>query len=195
MICDKITAHSKWTSFKYSLYAFVLGISSYLVLQVFYYLVDLSRFLLGIEVLTFTHLKTWRAFGVDNPSIFHDEVLLGCLVSVPISLGVTFLINRKTLNDIAQKIGVSSKFGDDHLFSFYLNSPETDWIYIRDFKNDLAYQGRILAFAETDHIQEVLLSEVTVFRYEDSAELYSVPKIYLAMGVGEFAIEESLLNE
>ena len=105
------------------------------------------------------------------------------------------MINRKVLNGIAQKIRVSSKFSDEKLFSYYLNLPETDWIYVRNFKNGLAYQGRILAFAETDQNQEVLLSDVTVFRYEDSAELYSVPKIYLVMAVGDFAIEESLLNE
>ena len=195
VICDKVIAHSKWTSFKYGLYAFVLGISSYLALQLLYYVRDLSSFLLWKDELTFSPLKTWEAFGVEDPSIFLDEVLLGCLVSVPISLCVTFMINRKVLNAFAQKIGVSSKFGDENLFSFYLNSPDTDWIYVRDFRNGLAYQGRILAFAEADLIQEVLLSEVTVFRYEDSAELYSVPKIYLTMGVGDFAIEESLLKE
>ena len=107
-----------------------------MVLQVIYYLVDFFKYLVGIDVLAFSHLKTWEAFGVDNPSIFHNEILLGCLVSVPISLLVTFLINRKVLNGIAQKIRVSSKFGDENLFSFYLNSPETDLIYVRDFKND-----------------------------------------------------------
>ena len=62
MICDKITAHSKWTSFKYGLYAFVLGISSYMALQVIYYLVDFFKYLVGLDVLAFSHLKTWEAF-------------------------------------------------------------------------------------------------------------------------------------
>ena len=47
-------------------------------------------------------------------------------------------------------------------------------------------------------MQEIVLSEVTVYRYEDSAELYSVPTIYLNKKLGQFIIEaipENLLGE
>lgn len=34
VICDKIVVHSKWTTFKFSLYSFVLGFVTYALLQI-----------------------------------------------------------------------------------------------------------------------------------------------------------------
>jgi hypothetical protein len=43
-------------------------------------------------------------------------------------------------------------------------------------------------------MQELVLADVTVYRYEDSSELYSVPSIYLCKELGKFIIE-SIPNE
>jgi hypothetical protein len=61
--------------------------------------------------------------------------------------------------------------------------------YVRDSEKGLTYQGRVVAYSETDHIQELVMSEVTIFRYVDSALLYSVPTIYLTKEMGKFVIE------
>lgn len=47
----------------------------------------------------------------------------------------------------------------------------------------------VVLYSENDHMQELVLSDVTVFRYEDSAELYSVPKLYICKEMGSFVIE------
>ena len=44
-------------------------------------------------------------------------------------------------------------------------------------------------YSENEHIQEIVLSEVTVFNYEDSEELYFIPTIYLTKPIGKFIIE------
>jgi hypothetical protein len=197
VICDKITVHSKWTSFKFSLYALVLGIFSYVVLQLFYYLIDLSLSS-SINDVEWTHLKIWEASVTENPIVPANEVIWASLLSIPVSFLVAFLINHKIFNKVSQFIGVSTKYGDENLFSYYLNAKEIDWIYIRDFENNLTYQGRIVIYSETDHMQEIVMSEVTVFRYEDSAELYSIPTIYLTKEIGKFVIEaipKTLLGE
>ena len=193
VVCDKIAIHSKWTSFKFSLYAFVLGIFSYIVLQLLYYVADIIRLGSLINV-KWTHLGIWNSF-VAGASIPPLEIIFATILSIPVSFWAAYIINRKILNWFARMLRVSTKYGDENLFSYYLSSPDVDWVYIRDLENNLTYQGRIASYSETDQMQEIVMYEVTVFRYNDSAELYSVPKIYLTREIGKFVIEEAKANQ
>jgi hypothetical protein len=188
VICDKITVHSKWSSFKFSLYAFVLGMSCYVSLQVIYYAWDYHN-CVSLDEIKYTHLKVWGASVTDNPEIPAIEVVLATIISLPISLLAAYLINHKIFNKIATFFNISTKYGDENLFSYYLNADEIDWIYVRDIERKLTYQGRIVSYSENDLMQEIVMSEVTIYNYEDSAELYSVPTIYLTKPLGVFVIE------
>lgn len=193
VICDKITVHSKWTPFKFGVYSFVLGVFSYSGLQAIYYLSDIISFC-SFNPSQWSHLKIWDTTVSDNPSIPALELTLATLIALPTSFIAAFLVNHKIFNKISQKLGVSSKYGDENLFSYYLNADEIDWIYVRDKENDLTYQGRVVSYSEAEEMQELVMSEVTVFRYEDSSELYSVPTIYLTKTIGNFVIEAVPLN-
>jgi len=100
-----------------------------------------------------------------------------------------FLVNYKIFHKFAQKLLISQKYGDENLYSYYLNAKEIDWVYVRDFERKLTYQGRVVSFSENDKVQELVLADVTVFAYEDSTEYYSVPNIYLCREMGRFVIE------
>lgn len=188
VICDKITVHSKWTSFKFSLYAFVLGMSCYVCLQIIYYAIDWYQATTFSEI-NLTHLEVWGASVADNPKIPAIEVVFATMLSLPISFFAAFLINHKIFNKIATFFCISTKYGDENLFSYYLNADEIDWIYVRDIDRELTYEGRIVSYSENDLMQEIVMSEVTVYNYKDSAELYSVPTIYLTKPIGIFIIE------
>ena len=188
VICDKITVHSKWSSFKFSLYAFVLGMSCYVSLQIIYYALDYYN-CVSLDEIKYTHLKVWGASVTDNPEIPAIEVVFATIISLPISLLAAYLINHKVFNKIATFFKISTKYGDENLFSYYLNADEIDWIYVRDIEGKLTYQGRIVSYSENDLMQEIVMSEVTIYNYEDSAELYSVPTIYLTKPLGVFVIE------
>ncbi|HEX5057325.1 MAG TPA: hypothetical protein VFX02_12620 [Gammaproteobacteria bacterium] len=185
VICDEITVHRKWTSFRFSLYALVLGILSYIVLQLIYPIVGAVN--VCFEYIRWKDLKVWKTPFSVNPEIPVNEVIFATILSLPVAFLAAYVINQRIFNKISQKIGVSSKYGDDNLYSYYLDT--VDWIYVRDSEGGLTYQGRIMAFSETDQIQELVMSEVTVFRYSDSKELYSVPTIYLTKEMGKFVIE------
>ena len=45
------------------------------------------------------------------------------------------------------------------------------------------------SFSENSDIQEIVLYDVTVYRYEDSEKLYFIPNIYLSKKSGNFRIE------
>jgi ABC-type multidrug transport system fused ATPase/permease subunit len=188
IIAGKITFHSKWDSFKYGLYSFVLGVCTYGVLQIFVYIYNM--FAAGsVSIVTWTHLDVWSIAIKDTPQVSPWEICLAAVLAIPVAFFASWLINHKVFNKLAQNVKASTKYGDENLFSYYLNAKEIDWVYIRDLENQLTYQGRIVSYSENDEIQEVVLSDVTVFAYQDSSELYSVPSIYLSREIGKFIIE------
>lgn len=190
VICDKITVHSKWNSFKFSLYALILGLIAYAGLQLIYYVIDVIK-AYPVNVEAWTHLKIWITVVSNSQNIPADEIVSATLLSLPVAFLASFLVNYKVFNKLAKKIKVSSKYGDENLYSYYLNAKEIDWVYVRDIENNLTYRGRIESYAENDHMQELVMYDVTVFRYEDSAELYSTPTVYLSKEMGKFIIEST----
>jgi hypothetical protein len=188
IIVGKIAFHSKWDSFKYSLYSLVLGVCTYAGLQAAVYAYCWFRAASHVAI-QWTHLDVWGIAIKDNPQISPWEVCAAAVLAIPIAFLTSWLVNYKLFNKLAQKIRVSTKYGDENLYSYYLNAKEVEWVYIRDIENRLTYQGRIVSYSENEKIQEIVLSDVTVYAYEDSSELYSVPSIYLSKEIGKFIIE------
>lgn len=191
VICDKITVHSpRWDAFKYSIYSFLFGILSYGLLQLIEYAYQCTlRLLCNAHEIQFNNLGVWSIIQNEKAQIPLLEVGFATLLAPIVALIASALVNYKILNKIAQKIKISQKYGDENLFSFFLNSKEVDWIYVRDKEYGLTYLGRVVSYSECDSIQEIVLSEVTVYEYESSDELYDVSIIYLSKPLGSFVIE------
>jgi len=194
IIGDKITRHSKWDSFKFGIYSLVLGIMSYVALQLWSYSSDLVNALIikqtPIKEIIWSHLNVWQ-FALDGKpdNIQPWELCLATLFSVPVAFLASWVINFKLFNKIAQKIKVTTKYGDENLFSFYLNAKEIDWVYVRDIEANLTYFGEVVSYSENENIQELVLSDVSVYRYEGSIPLYELSSIYLCKDMGKFIIE------
>ena len=191
VICDKIIVHQpKWDRFKFGIYSFVLGVVCYISLQSLGYIFDFlfSKYFHMNEV-PWNHLKIWNIISDGNTNLKALEVFQATMLSIPVAYFASSIVNFKIFNKISQRLSISNKYGDENLFSFYLNAKEVDWVYVRDIENDLTYQGQVVSYSETDSIQEIVLSNVTVYSYKDSEEYYSVPSLYLCKNMGTFIIE------
>jgi len=194
-IADKLTAHSKWDSFKFPLYALVLGVLTYSLLQLLVYGWDLLVFAWGAlnfrrsSVVDWAPLAIWRIARNGNSTVPSWEIVTAVFLSVPVSFIVAACVQHKVVTRIGNLMKVTSKYGDENLYSYFLNAKENDWIYVRDQENSLTYEGRIVACSENEHVHEIVLRDVTVYRYEDSARLYSVPTAYLSREIGKLVIE------
>lgn len=199
IISDKLTTHSKWDSFKFGLYSLMLGVFTYVVLQSVVFIwnvvsaISFKEFscnnLTIFRTFDWYTLKIWGSTLNGGKGIDAWEICAAFVLSAPVALFAAWLINFKVFNAVARKLKISNKYGDENLFSYYLNAKEIDWIYVRDPDKGHTYQGRIVSFAENEKTQELVLSEVTVFNYEDSALLYTVPTIYLSREYGKISIE------
>ena len=188
VICDKIAAHSpKWGSFKYSVYSFIFGVLCYASVQFVFYVEDWFK---SAPDWALRDLHVWSIVTNQRADIDVWEVFYATLAAPIVAIVATYINNYKILNKLAKKIKASSKFGDENLFSYYLNSNEIDWIYVREPSTNHTYQGRVSSWSENDHIQEMVLFDVTVYEYETSKELYSLPTLYLAKPTGSFIVEE-----
>lgn len=187
IIADKLTVHRKWGSFRFGIYSLVFGIASYGLLQFIVYGWDIFS---ACKIPSqWKHLDVWNIAINSSAVVVPWEVGGATILAIPLAYAVSATINYKLINKLGQKLKVTTKYGEENLYSFYLNAKEINWVYIRDIENNLTYQGEIVSYSENDHMQELVLSDVTVFRYEDSAELYSIPSIYLTKEMGKFVIE------
>ncbi|MDA3779788.1 MAG: hypothetical protein PF487_06170 [Bacteroidales bacterium] len=189
IISDKLTYHSKWDSFKFSLYSLVLGVLSYSILQIIIYSRDILYLIINRDI-KWTHLNIWNCATNENIEILPLEVIFAALISLGVGFIASWVINTQFLNKIANKLGVSYKYGDENLYSYYLNKKEIDWIYIRDYDRNTLYQGRIQDFSENTVCQEIVLNDVSVYQNEDSVKLYDIPTLYISRKIGNLVIEE-----
>jgi hypothetical protein len=127
VICDKIAVHcERWRAFKYSIYSFVFGVSAYAAVQLIYWLCEL------IACSALTPLEVWSIATSQQGDINLWEVLWASLLSPVIAAVATLVSGQKWLTRFAQWSGISNKYGDENLLSYYLNSQEIQYVYIRD---------------------------------------------------------------
>ena len=72
-----------------------------------------------------------------------------------------------------------------------MNAKETNYVYIRQIKNNLTYHGFVESYSENEVVSEVALSNVKVYSYSDSELLYEVDRIYISLNKSEIIIEQA----
>lgn len=191
VIADKIAVHSRWDSFKFGLYSVVMGFAAYASVQM---LVWARALLVGLICWTPPHLSylhIWSAVLSDGNGISAIEIVAAVVMALPLAFFCAWVVNFKLMNKIARRLSVSMKYGDENLYSYYLNTKEVIWVYVRDINANLTYQGMVFSHSENRDMQELVLTDVTVYRYDDSAYLYDVPTVYLSRPLGVLTIEQT----
>jgi hypothetical protein len=182
-----------WTQFRFSLYSLILGLLSYLSLQLLVGLWSVMLFV-GVYLPTFRtywlsvrELQFWYLY--TSTYIAWAEVLAATFISIPLSFLLAFLENKKLLQKFASKFSISNKYGDESLFYFFLNSEDIEEVYVRDEKNSLTYFGELQSYSESEDSHELVLYDVDVYSANQVEKLYSVPYMYLCSRKTDTIIE------
>lgn len=184
---DALTFHRKREAYLVILRSFVLGILSYSVLYLLNQCYGTIICQLGLD-----HTFSIQIFTVspgDKPPVSYTEIVWATILSVPISLILASALNKKWLHRAAKNLNITRKIGDLDLWNFVLESPDTEWVVVRDIKYNLAYQGRIQSFSETFNENELLLRDVLVLQNDTGQELYQVDALYLSRDPKDLTIE------
>lgn len=190
VLVDKLTVHKEWKAFRFFINAIILGLLSYLLLQLGW---NFSVFIYNLFIRTDAPSKTlsfWSAL-LDKKSIDYKEVLFASICGIAIGLITAYLENNQLIYKLGQKLKIGNKFGHQNLYSTFSNRPDVGWVYVRDYKNNLTYFGHIDSFSETEDLTELVLNEVSVYTIK-SKPLYEVKKIYLSFIKTDIVIESPL---
>ena len=102
---------------------------------------------------------------------------------------------HKLIIRCGKKLHLTNKYGDENLYTYFLNSKNIKEVYIRDFNKQLTYHGKVIEFSENDSYSEIVLENVKVYLLEDSSFLYEIDKIYLANSKDNLVIEVPFQKE
>lgn len=181
-IYQKVTIHEKWTSFQFVVNSIVFGGFSYL----------LTGFFIDLCYDDKRLVKFWSNLPVEE--IPYDLVGKTCIAGVLIGLFISALDHYKLVNWFAKKIKISTKYGDENLYSYFLNGKSVKEVYIRDLDNNSTYHGLIDSYSEQDDFCEIVLYDVVVYDNETGEKAYSIDKIYLSRPKRNITIELPIIN-
>jgi hypothetical protein len=192
-IYNRLTTHKEWSSFIFTTNAIILGFFSYLCLQIFVNIPVLAHNIAGKGTSkAYTLLQTFSLLS-DSKLIPYREVFYSSVFSVLLAYLWSYINQRRFVNRLAQYLKISWKYGDENLYSHFLEASDTHIVYIRNPRLNLTYRGQVRSFAETETISEISLANVTVYSYDNSDVLYEVEKIYLSFNKADIIIEQSTL--
>lgn len=179
IIYEKLTIHKNWKSIKFFANIIFLGAISYIVTQLFFeYILKLND----------TSLKNFWD-NLAHKEIPFSAIWKSSIMAVFVGFISSGIENYKLFNKIGKKIRLTNKYGDENLFSFFLNAKQVKEVYVRDMENKTTYHGMVESFSETDEIKEIVLSDVAVYNFDDAQPLYSIDKIYLSKPKDNLIIE------
>ncbi|UOY06563.1 hypothetical protein L0P88_21900 [Muricauda sp. SCSIO 64092] len=177
IIYERLTIHKRWTSFKFITNAILFGGISYLLAQVIFNICGGD--------------STFDSFWENLPTkeIPFSAILKASLIAIFVGLASTAIDHYKLINRFGKWLRLTNKYGDENLYSYFLNAKDVEEIYVRDIENDLTYHGLIDSFSENEEIKELVLRDVVVYRYKNSEQLYEIDKLYLSKSKESLIIE------
>lgn len=188
MIVHALTAHRERTTAQFLTNAFVLGVSTYLLLAGVRTAADGCAQLAGWHRpprITFFEVLTG-----ESARLSWGEIALSAVVAVLLALLVSAALNHNLLHRAAVWLNVSRRFGEADVWGFFLNSPRVIWVAVRDLGTDTMYEGWVDAFSDTGTTPELLLRSVTVSRSSTGTKLYECERVYLARDKASLIIEQ-----
>lgn len=191
LIIRYITTSRQFTVFEFLIYSAILGIAIFAIMEICcsLYWIVLSVFDRDIFLVKKLNLSIWRRIFSSDGNLNEYEMYLSYLLAIPMGILIGFITSRKVLIRLLQWLHLTSRYGDNDVWSFYLNSPNTKWIFLHDKNENLTYYGKIRAFSDSLESREILLEEVSVYVSDSWQELYCSDAIYLDLRNKEFKIE------
>jgi hypothetical protein len=166
---------------------FMYGVSSYMLLAACNYIWPLATAKLGINLGNIALLNpgSIEKSGIDPVPIAAASVV-GLLLGVLISVN----INESLLMRVCRSIGITGRFSDPDVWSFLLNSEDTDnWVTIRHKDRGHIYQGYVRSFSAGDEDRELVLTLVRVYDLETAQKVGEIPILYLAFKKDDLVLE------
>lgn len=182
-IVNELTAQRNRAPFVFTVQSFVFALISYFSFWVLVHALSLWK----PELKTSLHFLS--ALSDPQKSFSLGEIVKVSVWAVLIGLAFAWAEQNKFLNRCARRACITKKFGEKDVWGYFFNSPEIEWVTVRDHTNDLIYDGWVQAFSDDSEGAEILLRDVSVYRNSTRESLYQVGALYLAKNRENISIE------
>jgi hypothetical protein len=189
LIVHALTIQRERTTPQFLTSAFVYGVSTYLLLAG----LRAGCAALGKEfgLPAPPRVTFFAALTNERARIAWGEIGLSAVVALVLALLVSAAANHNLLHRMAERLGISRRFGEPDVWSHFLNSPEIRWIAVRNLSADVVYEGWVEAFSDTGQSPEIVLRDVNVYRNSSGTKLYDRSRVYLTPDKQSLVIEEA----
>lgn len=187
MLVDALTVHRERSSTQFLTNAFVLGLTSYLVLYVGRWACAGLSDVLGLPPpLPVTFVD---ALLSETVRIAWGEIVMAAGIALVLGLVLSASVNHQLLHRAARRLRITRKRGSLDLWSYALGSPDANWILVRDLQFAFTYFGWLEEFSETGETAELWLRDVQVFDSGTATKLYDSDGVYLSRDPRTLVIE------
>ena len=176
LILEKLTTYVKWESFKFIINSILMGGLCYILSDLIFYP------FFSADIINF-----WKTFTSNDIPFW--EIIRATGMSILVGFLSSWIEYNKIIARFARFCKVSDKYGEENLYSYFLNNKSVSEIYFRDIANNLTFHGILESFSENEQISELVLRDVKVYKYDDSAFLYAMPKVFLSRAKNTIFIE------
>lgn len=182
-LIDTFTVHKERTQFQFIINSFLFGLISYLLYWAM--IIFCKKFQL-IDVSEFAFFK---ALNDTSYSISYKEIVYVCILSMFVGIFSTVIHTYKIHFRLAHKLKITRKFGELDVWGYLMNSPDIEWVTVRDTSNNLMYDGWVQAFSDNSMEAELLMGDVGVYKNDTGEFLYNVDGQYLSLDRNNISIE------
>jgi len=189
LIVEALIEHKERKPHEVLLFAYLYGMCSYVLYSFF-------AALLG------TTLTAEDGLSIRPPAVTFTKSLTDTKVEISfIEIGVVTLIaaclafvfaharTHTWLHRLAQRFGISRKFGYQNVWALAFNSPQIKWAVVRDFSHNLMFSGYIRVFSEIEDVAEVFLTNVIVYNEQSGLQSYQADYMYLSRKKDDITVE------
>lgn len=143
-------------------------------------------------------LVFFKAALDEDVAIEWSEIVIASLIGVPVALIATTIQTYRLVYFLGRHIRVTRRFGDKDVWDYFHslpNTPEYEWVFVRDHKTELVYYGWICAYSESEKERELLMRDVDVYTNDKGTFLYKTRMLYLCRNRYDLTIEIPVIKQ
>lgn len=196
IIYDTYTQHKPWDTFRYILLSVVFGVIAYVVIQCAIFLFQLISGIADTRSINWYLLSVWNIASKGTIEVRPVEVLSGGVLAVPFGLLSVWLNKRRFFHEILLKKGISSKYGDDNVFTRSVEKmhERSGRCYVLIQEDNISVAGNIYLYNENEKTQEIGLLNATVTNTLTGEVLFLTDFIYLSKEYGKMMLIENYIE-
>lgn len=145
----------------------------------------LSFFSYGLHWSCFKRSSFFSSLFNTNINFDIKEIIIVTIISIILSLGTSYVINKKLLYHIAIKFNLTDNYGNYDVWDVTLSRPidkdKALWVVVRNLDTGLIYEGQLYLYSDSGDERELTLEYVNIYTDHNGevTELDSKQFVYL----------------